>query len=440
MSDDNEAGYGLLISDQRILASVDVVAEALGIPANLQTIPDQPVRLDFPFVSPGTIFKAQVLSLLQVSTNVENGEAQKMALLELKGQAPTKHKTDSLVRPPSGTHYGAVVGAIRDGKLIPFFGAGANLCDRPEKTKWQRGRFLPSGSELSDYLARWVEYPLPDTHDLVRVSQYVALMRGLGPLNDRLRDVFSDDYPPTSLHQFFARLPRILREKGYPPYRLIVTTNYDDVLERAFQAENEPFDLITYLAAGGEGERGRFFHRRPDGTSGVIDKPNSYLLPLDNEFRTHLQRSVILKIHGAIDRVITTAEPDDESDTRTRDKTEQPTSGYVITEDDFIDYMTRSDISDLLPITLAGKLKNSNFLFLGYRLRDWNLRVILHRIWAEQKKKKANYQSWAVQLNPEELEQKYWSKQDLDIFNVRLEDYIAELDRRITNLPDKGDL
>ena len=43
-----------------------------------------------------------------------------------------------------------------------------------------------------------------------------------------------------------------MRARGYPPELVIVTTNYDDALERAFRAANEPFDLVTYVA---EGER-----------------------------------------------------------------------------------------------------------------------------------------------------------------------------------------
>ena len=47
-----------------------------------------------------------------------------------------------------------------------------------------------------------------------------------------------------------------------------------------------------------------------------------------------------------------------------------------------------------MPVTLAAKLRKSHFLFLGYGLRDWNMRVILHRIAGEQR---LTYKSWAIQ-------------------------------------------
>ena len=87
---------------------------------------------------------------------------------------------------------------------------------------------------------------------------------------------------------------------------------------------------------------------------------------------------MIVKIHGAVDR--SGAEDD----------------SYVITEDHYIDYLTRSDIASLLPVAVAAQAASvSHFLFLGYGMRDWNLRVILHRIWGAQTR---NYASWAIQF------------------------------------------
>jgi len=307
-------------------------------------------------------------------------------------------------------HYEMVFKAITDGRVVPFFGAGVNLCGRPTEMAWQHGQYLPSGGELAEYLAQEFGYPSSEMQDLVRVSQYVTVMIGSGPLYEELHSLLDADYQPTPLHQFFATLPAVLREKGYPrPYPLIVTTNYDELMERAFQAAGEPFDLVSYVAEGEQ--RGKFLHWPPEGEARLIEKPNEYRgLSLD-------QRPVILKIHGAVDRA--TGERD----------------SFVITEDHYIDYLTRTDISNLVPVTLAAKLRRSHFLFLGYSLRDWNLRVILHRIWGEQK---LTWKSWAIQLNPQPIDQEFWRKRDVDIFNVHLEEYIATLSERMQALPGAG--
>jgi hypothetical protein len=310
-------------------------------------------------------------------------------------------------------HYKTVVKAFSDGRVVPFLGAGVNQCGRPDGTQWQSQHYLPSGIELSEYLADNFGYPAPNREDLIRVAQYVAVMNGVGPLYENLRTLFDADYTPTALHQLLAMAPSVLRAKGYPQrHLLIVTTNYDDLLERTFKAMDEPFDVVTYVAD--TDQRGKFVHWPFGAEPRLIEKPNEYGdLPLELPSCT-LKRSIILKLHGAVDRI--NAEND----------------SYVITEDHYINYLARKDVASPIPSALAAKLKKTNFLFMGYSLRDWNLRVILQRIWGEQQ---LSYTSWAVQPAAEALDQKFWSKRNVDILNVRLEDYVAQLATRLSALP-----
>ena len=129
---------------------------------------------------------------------------------------------------------------------------------------------------------------------------------------------------------------------------------------------------------------------------------------------------MILKIHGGVQRRSIELEKD----------------SYVITEDHYLDYLTRTDISNLIPVTLIARVRNSSFLFLGYSLRDWNLRVILHRLWGSQV---LDYQSWAIQWNPEELDRRFWNKRNVEILNVQLETYIVGLSQRLQALAHAGD-
>jgi hypothetical protein len=314
--------------------------------------------------------------------------------------------------PEFENHYTTVLKALLDGRLVPFLGAGVNRCGRPESVTWTPGQhqYLPDGSELSTYLRESFGGPSSYQADLARVSQYISVMNGDGPLYEELHRIFDADYPPTGLHSFLASLPRRLREKGFGRANLlVVTTNYDDVLERAFHDAGEEVDVVAYLCEGEH--RGRFIHYAPGAMGEIISIPNEYRdISLD-------RRSVILKIHGAVDR----SNPD--------------TDSYVITEDHYIDYLTRTDLSRLVPATLAAKLRRSNFLFLGYGLRDWNLRVILHRISDEQRK---SYRSWAILLHPDELDRRFWNRREVELIDIRLEHYISELQQRIDSLPGNG--
>jgi hypothetical protein len=310
-------------------------------------------------------------------------------------------------------HYKTVVKAFSDGRVVPFLGVGANQCGRPAGAPWQSQHYLPSGTELAEYLADSFGYPAPNRQDLIRVAQYVAVMNGVGPLYENLRTLFDTDYTPTALHQLLAMTPSVLRAKGYlQQHLLIVTTNYDDLLERTFKTSGEPFDVVTYVAE--TEQRGKFVHWPHGSEPRMIDRPNEYGdLPLELP-SCNLKRSIILKLHGAVDRF----NADNDS--------------YVITEDHYINYLARKDVASPIPSALAAKLRKTNFLFMGYSLRDWNLRVILQRIWGEQQ---LSYTSWAIQPAAEALDQKFWTKRNVDILNVRLEDYVAQLATRLSALP-----
>ena len=306
-------------------------------------------------------------------------------------------------------HYKIVMRLLVEGRIIPFLGAGANLCGRPIENLWKEGQeFLPSGAELSSYLKK--DWHGCEETDLTRVAQWVLEMGGSGELFNALHHLFNRNYPPTALHTFLASLPALLVSKKYKPkYQLIVTTNYDDLLEQAFRAAGQEFDVVTYVSNGEN--KGKFFHTDPAGQNRTIDIPNQY-----SDVAVE-RRTVILKIHGAVNR----NSPDGEADS------------YVITEDHYIDYLTRTELANLVPVTLAAKLRKSHFLFLGYGLRDWNMRVILHRLAGEQK---LTYKSWAIQRHPTELDQKFWDRRDVDILDVDVDEYVLRLQDAMRQMPE----
>lgn len=297
---------------------------------------------------------------------------------------------------------------MAEGRVIPLLGAGVNLCGRSSDAAWMPGGYLPTVGELARHLAERFDYPRDEALDLVRVSEYASVMSGSGPLYEELHRVFDADYPISPLHQFLAELPRRLEQPNQPRRgQLIVSTNYDDALERAFHAAGEPFDLVCYIAEGDH--RGKFVHWPPQGEPTLIEIPNEY------EKLRPGERTVILKIHGAIDRTGPEAEWD----------------SYVITEDHYIDYLTRTEIQNLVPVMLAMQLRRSHFLFLGYSMRDWNLRVILHRIWGEQRLK---YKSWAIQRDPDRLDCEFWGLRGVDVYDVPLEEYVPALEVALAEL------
>ncbi len=266
------------------------------------------------------------------------------------------------------------------------------------------GRLVPvlgtDVAELAAHLVERFEYPVSDGAALPRVAQYVAMMKGSGPLYDEMHALLSrQDLPPTQVHRFLAALPPLLRERNVP-HQLIVSTSYDLALERAFLEAGEEFDVVAYLAAGRN--RGKFCHVRPDGSGTLIEVPNEYATELSVE-----QRTIILKLHGQVDP-----------------RLERAWESFVVTEDDYIEYLAQSEVASVVPVALAAKLRRSHFLFLGYRMADWNLRLLLNRLWGDQP---LSYRSWAVQPEAKPLEREFWRRRDVDVLEVPLERCVATL-------------
>ncbi len=277
-----------------------------------------------------------------------------------------------------------ILGALLAGRVVPVLG-------------------LDGVGDLAAHLASAFSVPDDRPVDLARVSQYVATMKGSGPLYDELHARFEAAVEPTPLHRFLAQLPALLRERG-APHQLIVSTNYDLALERAFEEAGEELDIVAYVAAGPQ--RGRFWHRPPGGVPRPIDVPNTYATELSLERRT-----ILLKLHGAVDPL-----------------PEREWESFVITEDDYIDYLGHSELTAVVPVALAAKLRRSHFLFLGYEMADWNLRLILNRIWGERP---VAYRSWAVQRSPSPLARAFWQRYDVTPLDVEPEAYVELLERRL---------
>ena len=400
------------------------------------------------------------------TTEVSKPEAKnKRGQTKVKTTPGTKDKTPKSEELED--HYKSVIKAIIRGRFVPFLGSDINLCDRPIQDNRQiepwdpDGPYPPSGKELAEYLAQ--TFPLkvktiiyqgkqetetntgelpeedlsinkviherailiyPDSKGegilhvggdpLQYLSQYVYLTQE-GELYDQLCKLGDR---PNQLHKFFAKLPRIMREKGYyPPYPLIVTTNYDRALEQAFEDAKQPFDLVFYSNAIEPEKPDMFVHRKQDGTLHKIREPNKY------EGLSFNERPVILKLYGTSDQI---REIEGES--------------VVITEEHYIEYLVTRDLSSLLPPKLLKRLRaqQPNMLFLGYPLGNWNQRIILHRIWQNLTSTK-RYIWWAIQPNPEPLAQKLWKSYNVVLHNVILKDYLTELEQKVRDIPPKGD-
>jgi hypothetical protein len=304
-------------------------------------------------------------------------------------------------------HCRRMIDYMAGGAVIPFFGAGINLSNRPPQASFIPGQYLPNAAELSASIAARFNYPFADTTNLSHVSWYAKSIAGRSGLYRYLHEIFSPDYPLTAVHRFFARLPATLAAKGYADrHQLIFTTNYDQLLERAFTEANEPYDLLFYVAHSEDmREVGRFKYVPHGGERQIIFDPTLFDLPME--------RTIILKIHGSVE-------------------TNWEDSSFVISEDDYIDYLARMNTDSYrIPSVVMEKMMQRSFLFLGYSLMDWDLRI-LHNL------NVFGGDPWAIMKQTDEWQMAYWRAHSVQFKQLSLSDYLDALSEELDALPVIG--
>jgi len=305
--------------------------------------------------------------------------------------------SDSLANPPASggsgpladeepqPPYAFIRSQLTRGKVIPFLGAGASLANRPGGSAWKPGAgFLPSGSELAKYLDDRSGYPSGEAAELARVAQYFDGITGRGGLDSELHDVFAAAGAPGTLHRFLADLPHLF----------VVTTNYDDLMEQALRDKGLSPRVVVYRTSSP-----LFLYWDRDRTE--PEEVGAQDLRFDVA-----EAPVVFKMHGAADR----ANPERDS--------------YVITEDDYVEFLARLATTAAIPPLFAESFRKSHFLFLGYGLRDWNLRVVLHRIYQQWPRR---FASWAIQQRPDRLEREFWARRQLMIYKLGIDEFLARL-------------
>jgi hypothetical protein len=254
----------------------------------------------------------------------------------------------------------SLVEKIRKGECILFLGAGVHVGPAQGGQHVYADEERPAlGRELAEKLAAECDYagqyPNDSIYDLQRVALCVEKTRGLGrkTLVDLLTKHLSQGKKPSTALNMLAEMP----------FKMIVTTNYDRLLELAlYSAGKDPF-LTIY---------------EPES-----ERPTPVLQSDPTE-----ERPLIFKMHGDLDR---------------RDS-------IVITDEDYITFVQRMSEKDQLhpvPYPIRFRMMQWPTLFVGYSLRDYNLRLLFRTLrWRVDP---ANFPiSYSVDVNPDPLILRVW--------------------------------
>ena len=314
--------------------------------------------------------------------------------------------------PPDDDHYRMIV--RHADHLVVFLGADVNADDREQP--WRPGSgMLPDDHDLAGYIASRLglsNAPL----GLAAVAQYAGAIHGEIELFDWVKEVLRVDSEPGRVHRDLAKLPAQLGMR----YQMIVTPKYDAALEKAFREAGEAFDVAVYVTPRKPMLQGTFAHLSWNGPVQSIDIPNRYQgFPIGEDGK--LDRPVIVRINGAVD---------------------DPSAGftwednYVITEDHYIGYLSSRSAEEIVPGQILAKLRRANWLFLGYSITDWRLRVFLQRIFDGPEFGRAKY--WAVASKPDPIERDLWHEAGATLYQCSLTEYLAGLHAFLASNPAEG--
>jgi SIR2-like domain len=161
-----------------------------------------------------------------------------------------------------------------EGKIIPFLGAGASSFHvDPHATNNSDRLGPPTGRRLLDIIAAEAELEIQcrqscaqPTHNLAQVASYYARVKhSRRQLDSKIARLTGDPtFRPNALHRLLARVAL------HQPM-LLITTNYDTLLEHAFDAAGAPYEVVAtaadQLAYSNSGQYGAA--READGPEGA---------------------------------------------------------------------------------------------------------------------------------------------------------------------------
>jgi hypothetical protein len=295
--------------------------------------------------------------------------------------------------------YTAIAQQLADGEVVPVLGAAASFVGVPESR-----RPLPDGRQLAkELIEQFGSYPGKSTDPLTKVAQfYEEAVLGRTPLYNNLHKRFHEDqkeYPPNPTACLLAKLKNV---------NCIVTTNYDNHVERAFEDAKRPYTLLTHITNRNHRKFGNIICYRSEEPGNLrIIAPGQLTL---SEFK---DETIIYKFHGSLGPPLSSVE-----------------DSLILTEDDYVRFINMSFTNKIPPPALSRLFQSHHLLFLGYSLEDWNFRIILRRL-QDTAAIGQDYTSWAVRRRVAKIEEIFWDKRGVKFYAVDLSDFVARIREKL---------
>ncbi len=317
--------------------------------------------------------------------------------------------------------WGSICRFVKNGECVPILG--------PDVAE----DFFGASRALATELARETNFPL-DSHDqtdLAKVAQYILTqnsekdVRGkvidesiqqLEHAGERMLGKSVKDMNPLDLMQAMVT-ETVRNDKDHDPLKIVAGLNAKVFVNACCDSLLELFLSQTMV-------------------NGKVKQP----IPLITEWRderrddqskpefmgdTTVERPYVYYVFGKI----------------------QNESTWVLTEDDFFDYLIRTTRYQLMPPVVGDALVTGSLLFLGFALDDWKFRVLFRLILAKGGKQLLQgYNHVGVQVDPGETTianarrakkylERYFFNSKIDIYWGTAGDFLRELQVQLEKTP-----
>ncbi|MCP4400563.1 MAG: hypothetical protein GY801_25090, partial [bacterium] len=295
---------------------------------------------------------------------------------------------------------------FRDGSVIPFLGSGIVMESLPPLAADADNEDFsetPLERDLAQRMAEQAEFlEEAQRNPLTVISQhYQTNVIGARALfYKQLKKLFPQNVRPGPIHRFLVQ-----QEKPM----LVLTTCYDTLLEELFREQGKKFVVVTHIA-----------YAEDEGTLGKVavqysDRPDEAEIGLSDELSIDLEEWwVFYKIQGSFDLFTKGLGGKEELDS------------IVISEEDYVTFLSRlGDQHRTVPTLFSRLFQQRMFLFLGYRMTDWNFRTVVHVLRKEEKIRKIK--GYAVRHSAAGFERQYWESKNVQIIEMQVSEFVKDL-------------
>lgn len=319
-----------------------------------------------------------------------------------------------------------LVRKVERGKCLPIIGphlAGNLFGARSAMSKrWAKSSNFPLGDGLSGELARVaqflaVKHDIDYVHDLFFEDLAQQLKQRYGHLEEVLpSNLWEKRLTDSGLIKMISRVGAHCRETATDPYRVLasleqpiyLSADPSGLLEEAMQAHNPSC-----------APRSEIFRWHQD----LEDLPS---IDEDPDYEPDEEEPLVFRLFGQLD---------------TRES-------LVLTEDDYFDVLSgfAENQGALIPSRIQRMMLDKAMLFLGFRITDWDFRILFRGIMRQQASRLLRkHRHVAVQVDPELYDsaspekirtylRDYTSRGDFEKFTIYFgsaRDFLAELSRQM---------